>query len=108
MHEKLHCLDGMSLFRIKLTSDLTIESFLADSGTIEFPHYKSIFFNEISDSLFSIFNLMKPFVLIDMTLYDVNLGLQNLLYAATRFDHTRLNLRPLVILPRVGAQVLNY
>ena len=75
------------LFWTKLPRNFTIKSFLADSRTIKFPHYKSIFFNEISNSFLSIFYLLKPFVLLNMTLYYVNLSIQNLLYALTSCEH---------------------
>jgi hypothetical protein len=70
---------GFPLFGAVLLGQLAIESLFADAGTIEFSHDESILLDEVVNGLLSVLYLMKPLVLINMSLNDIFLGIQNFL-----------------------------
>jgi len=56
-----------------LLSQLALESVFARLRTVELPHDKAIFFNEIKDRLVFIRNTLEPFVVVYMALDNINL-----------------------------------
>jgi hypothetical protein len=60
---------------MELLSQLALESVFARSSTIEFPHNKTVFFDEISDGLIFVGNQIEPLVLLNVSLDNFYLSL---------------------------------
>jgi len=92
---------GMSccrgLFRMVLLSQFALESVLARSRTIELPHDKAVFLNEIRNSLVFVRNRMEPFMLVNMTLDNVNLSIQDIMQMFAFVEHGELTTLPVVL-----------
>jgi hypothetical protein len=89
-HSVFNCI-GMSccrgLFRMVLLSQFALESVLARTGTIEFPHDKAVFLNEIKDSLISVRNPKEPFMLVNVALDNVYLSIQDIMKMFAFVEH---------------------
>ena len=70
-----------------LLSQFALESVFARSRTIELPHDKAVFLNEIEDSLILVRNAMEPFMLVNVALDNVNLGIQNVMEMFAFVEH---------------------
>ena len=75
------------LFRMVLLSQFALESVLARTGTIEFPHDKTIFFNEIKDGLIFVRNPLEPLVLVNVALDNVYLSIQDIMEMFAFVEH---------------------
>lgn len=93
---KINIAPCRSLFNDTLSSNLfgivplgvfTVKPIIAHTGTIEFPHNKSVFFNEIKDRPVSVGNAVEPLVLVNVTLDDVHLSVQDIMKMFTFVEH---------------------
>jgi hypothetical protein len=70
-----------------LLSQFALKSVFARSRTIELPHDKAVFLNEIKDSLIFVRNPMEPFMLVNVTLDYVYLSIQNIMEMFAFVEH---------------------
>jgi hypothetical protein len=68
-------------------SDFTVKPVFAHAGAVEFPHDKSVFFNEIKNGLVFVRNSVEPLVLVNVTLDDVNLSIKNVMEMFAFVEH---------------------
>jgi len=77
-----------------LLRQFALESVFTRTGTIKLPHDKAVFFNEIKDGFVFVRYPLKPLVLVDMTLNDVNLSLQDIMEMFAFVEHGELTTLP--------------
>lgn len=70
-----------------MLSQFALESVFAHSKTIELPHDKAVFLNEIKDSLIFVRNPLEPFVLVNVALDNVYLSIQNIMEMFAFVEH---------------------
>ena len=70
-----------------LLSQFALESVFARSRTIELPHDKAVFLNEVEDSLILVRNPMEPFMLVNVALDNVYLSIQNIMEMFAFVEH---------------------
>ena len=70
-----------------LLSQFALESVFARSRTIELPHDKAVFLNEVEDSLILVLNPMEPFMLVNMALDNIYLSIQNIMEMFAFVEH---------------------
>jgi hypothetical protein len=70
-----------------LLSQFALESVFARSRTIELPHDKAVFFNEIKNGLVFVRDPMEPFMLVDVTLDNVHLRAQDIVKMLAFVEH---------------------
>ena len=75
------------LFRMVLLSQFALESVFARSRTIELPHDKAVFLNEIEASLILVRNPMEPFMLVNVALDNIYLSIQNIMEMFAFVEH---------------------
>jgi hypothetical protein len=75
------------LFRMVLLSQFALESVFARSRTIELPHDKAVFFNEIKNGLVLVRDPMEPFMLVNVALDDIYLSIQNIMEMFALVEH---------------------
>jgi len=75
------------LFRMVLLSQFALESVFARARTIELPHDKAVFFNEIKNGLVLVRDPMEPFMLVNVALDDIYLSIQNIMEMFAFVEH---------------------
>jgi len=70
-----------------LLSQFAVESVFAHSRTIELPHDKAVFLNEIKNGLIFVRNPLEPFVLVNVALDNVYLSIQNIMEMFAFVEH---------------------
>ena len=70
-----------------MLSQFALESVFARSRTIELPHDKAVFLNEIKDGLVFVRNPMEPFMLVNVALDNVYLSIQNIMEMFAFVEH---------------------
>jgi hypothetical protein len=75
------------LLRMVFLSQFALESVFAHSRTIELPHDKAVFLNEIKNGLFLVGNPLEPLVLVNVTLDNVYLSIQNIMEMFAFVEH---------------------
>jgi hypothetical protein len=75
-------------------SQFALEPIFAHSGTIKFPHDKSVFLDEIKNSPIPVSNPMEPLVLVNVALDDVHLSIQNIMEMFAFAEHRQPNPSP--------------
>jgi hypothetical protein len=76
-----------NLLGIVPLSDFTIKPVFARSGTVEFPHDKPVFFNKVRDGPVFVGNAVEPLVLVNVTLDNVHLSVQDIMKMFTFVEH---------------------
>ena len=67
--------------------EFTVKPIIAHTGTVEFPHNESVFFNEIENGPVPVGNAVEPLVLVHVTLDNVHLSVQNIMKMFTFVEH---------------------
>lgn len=75
------------LFGMVLLSQFALESVFARARTIELPHDKAVFFNEIKNGLVLVRDPMEPFMLVNVALDDIYLSIQNIMEMFAFVEH---------------------
>ena len=75
------------LFGMVLLSQFALESVFACARTIELPHDKAVFFNEIKNGLVLVRDPMEPFMLVNVALDDIYLSIQNIMEMFALVEH---------------------
>jgi hypothetical protein len=70
-----------------LLSQFALESVFARARTIELPHDKAVFFNEIKNGLVLVRDPMEPFMLVNVALDDIYLSIQNIMEMFALVEH---------------------
>jgi hypothetical protein len=70
-----------------LLSQFALESVFARARTIELPHDKAVFLDEIRDRFVPVLNTLEPFVFVNMALDNVDLGFQDIMEMFTFVEH---------------------
>jgi hypothetical protein len=68
-------------------SDLTVKPVFAHAGAVEFPHDETVFFNEIRNGLVLVRNSVEPLVLVNVTLDNIYLSIQNIMEMFAFVEH---------------------
>jgi hypothetical protein len=87
MPKSFQYIPSSNLLGIVPLSDFTIKPVFAHSGTVEFPHDKPVFFNKVRDGLVFVGNAVEPLVLVNVTLDDIYLSVQDIMKMFTFVEH---------------------
>ena len=76
-----------NLLRIILLSQFTVKPVFARTGTVEFPHDKSVFLYEIKNGPVLVRNSLEPLVLVNVAFDNVQLSIQDIMKMFAFIEH---------------------
>jgi hypothetical protein len=87
MRKFFQCTPSSNLLGIVPLSDFTVKPVFAHAGAVEFPHDKTVFFNEIRNGLVFVPNSVEPLVLVNVPLDNIYLSIQNIMEMFAFVEH---------------------